>query len=293
MSHAQYSCDTESIRSALRDAIDHFEHILPGQAPIKDFVHHNTLHGYQHMEFSEALAAAKKLTGANGYLPLDEYRKYFSQGRINQHDLTAVIDTNDHLEASKEIAELKGEQITQGDIYIAALLHPLPQLTNCQLNWQIEDREALTKFQDDVSKSARDKLLLNADTRESEALSDLWAAALEALSLENSGLHPESLTDLSPDEADSMISTLYNEDERGHDQPLVHHLARKEALKLHDQLLDRVGSELTLTGLLKILTGHDLLEEIRPLIVRQVGSFLDQGISAWHSDENNRGFYRS
>jgi uncharacterized protein YbcC (UPF0753/DUF2309 family) len=90
-----------------------------------------------------------------------------------------------------------------------------------------------------------------------------------------------------------MLSALYSEDERSHDQPLVHHLARKEALRMHDQLLDRVGVDLTLTGLLQKLTGQDLLEEIRPLIVRQVGNYLDHGSSAWHSNERAQGFYRT
>lgn len=102
MSHVKYSCDTESIRSALRDTIEHFEHILPGQAPIKDFVHHNTLHGYQHQTFPEALAASQKLTGARGYEPIEDYRNYYHKGRINRQDLTSVIDNNDAFEAATE-----------------------------------------------------------------------------------------------------------------------------------------------------------------------------------------------
>jgi uncharacterized protein YbcC (UPF0753/DUF2309 family) len=67
------------------------KHYLPAQAPLKDFIHHNTLHAFQQERFHEALARASRIFGYKVYLSVNEYRRLFHEGRINAAVMDRVI----------------------------------------------------------------------------------------------------------------------------------------------------------------------------------------------------------
>jgi len=292
LSAASHETDSVDIRSRLHHVIEHFEHVLPGQAPIKDFVHHNTLHGFQHLEFTEALAEAERINGARGYLPDDRFREFYAEGRITLEDLRAVIDETPALEPDEVLLENIDGALTYRDITIAALLHPLKTVTACQFNWQIEELDLLRRFQSDVDNNTRQHFLEAAAEQglsdEKAAISDLWTICLETLGLEHFCMHPEELVDLSPEQAERMLHTLTIEDDSFSS---VHYRVRKESAKQLDRTISRIGQEITLHGLLLELTGKDLLDEIRPLLIRFIASFLDQGQAAWQAPERDTGFY--
>lgn len=280
--------ESTDIRDAIRHAIEHFEHVLPGQAPIVDFVHHNTLHGFQQLPFPEALKAARGVTGNYGYEPIEKYREYYGRGRINRDDLAAVLAGEERLRAGEEFAD----ELTRGDIYLTALTTPHDGLTGCQLNWQREELNAFETFQSDLPADTRAKLLKAGGGNEAAAVAGLWKGCLEALGLEHYLLHPEELMDLTPEKAETMLGEVLHEVE-GHDSmsSLGHHMVRREAAADLEALIERVGSEITLRGLLQALTGVDVMEQLRPALIRHLANFLDQGMAGWYG-EREAGFYQ-
>jgi uncharacterized protein YbcC (UPF0753/DUF2309 family) len=211
---------TSNPRELILEAISHLDHVLPGQAPIHDFVHHNTLHGFQHLPFEQALAAFTELTGIDCYLSDQQFRRFYQQGRIDDQDIDAGL------------ASLKLEQTSLGfsqqTLYRVALLNDLSALSPAALRWQLP--QLTPKAQ------------------------DLWQAIVTKLDL--------PLTDANQE---SIEATVPAEQYR---QQL-------------DSLFNRVGDELTLRGLLLVLSGKDCLEQVRPQLIRICGSVLDEGMAAW------------
>lgn len=75
----------------LEASIEHISHWLPTQGPIKDFIHHNTLHAVEHHPFHEGVAVAARIFGARSYLPLAAYQKRYRLGRITDAAISWAI----------------------------------------------------------------------------------------------------------------------------------------------------------------------------------------------------------
>jgi len=120
----------------LRHWVEHLAHVLPAQAPIRDFVHHNTLHGFQHLPFAAAMAAANALTGAATYWSEARFREAFANGRITRDDLQAAL-----LDAG--VGDLERpvyRALSRADVLLASLLagNEVPGVR--RLIWLCEER---------------------------------------------------------------------------------------------------------------------------------------------------------
>ena len=70
------------------------KHYLPAQAPLKDFIHHNTLHAFQHLDFFEACRLANSSFGYKTSLSLREYKHLFAEGKIKENVLRITSFSN-------------------------------------------------------------------------------------------------------------------------------------------------------------------------------------------------------
>lgn len=73
------------------DALHDLKHYLPAQAPLKDFIHHNTLHAFQNLKFDHAIRRAAKMFGYNVSLSLNEFRDLYKSKRIKHANLERII----------------------------------------------------------------------------------------------------------------------------------------------------------------------------------------------------------
>ncbi len=100
MGHATHPFDLKHVLHELR-------HYLPSQTPLKDFIHHNSLHAFQEMPFYEAIFTASSIFGYQVTFNVHEYRRLHQIGRIRAEILDRVIRERHgerHLETWKERA---------------------------------------------------------------------------------------------------------------------------------------------------------------------------------------------
>ncbi len=68
------------------EVIHELKHFLPAQAPLKDFIHHNTLHAFQNLKWDNAIRQAEKMFGYKVSLSLNDYRNLYFSKKIS-HDI--------------------------------------------------------------------------------------------------------------------------------------------------------------------------------------------------------------
>ena len=82
---------TESERMELRSLVNLASEPVSHFWPMATFIHHNPLHGLEHLPFERAIEEGSKFRGGKGYLTNEEYRGYHREGRISSESITEAL----------------------------------------------------------------------------------------------------------------------------------------------------------------------------------------------------------
>lgn len=124
----------------VEDILPLLKHFLPAQAPLKDFVHHNTLHAFQHLPFFQALKQAETQFGYHCYLPLEQYRNLYREGKIKgavlkrileeqfgeqaNYWLVKLLDESQESAITSKIGQFRGHWISDSHFNLDKTIHP-------------------------------------------------------------------------------------------------------------------------------------------------------------------------
>src|SRR6267154_5600646 len=105
------------------------KHYLPAQSPLKDFIHHNTLHAFQQSKFHKGIRKASEMFGYKVSLSLAEFRTFYMAGRIREDILERIISERHGGEGLKEWKE---------KVLTKELERPMPRIGILRSNWKRE-----------------------------------------------------------------------------------------------------------------------------------------------------------
>lgn len=83
---------TATEKLSIAQMIDVAAKLLPSQSPLHAFVHHNTLHAYEHLPFKQALKEASKELNAEPFMSEQNFLDAINSGRIQTNDIDAVLE---------------------------------------------------------------------------------------------------------------------------------------------------------------------------------------------------------
>ena len=280
-------------RKHLEHIMHEIAHVLPAQGPIDTFVHHNTLHGFEHLPFEEAVVEAERVFGARGYLSIDDYRRFLSTGRIARRDLDTAchergcdpfdesdLSSPDHPELPEMLNGPELETLFDHMEEVAAWGGPAIPL----------DKDLAAR----VRAAVRNHVDRTPNIRSGGAASTTELARLCLTVVHDLG--PDALRRRGFDalcalesafsdsrEGDTLIAELSAKDPR--------HQMKEFSERLLQTYIGQLGSETCHRDLLLALTGQDIHEQIHPDIMRLTMAFLDEGLAAWHVAGRSLGFY--
>ena len=151
---------TQSRVDRLHRAVEDAAHLLPLQGPIGVFVHHNTLHAFEHVPFEEAVIEAAQLFGAEPYMSEAAYRSELARGRIQLVDVDAVLD--------REPDSLIFARLSRSSLRRAMITPGVREFDAATIIWRTEQGDLAKDFRRPALRGLFDACLARAVAHEEE-----------------------------------------------------------------------------------------------------------------------------
>lgn len=271
-------------REELKHLIQHAAHLLPAQGPINVFVHHNTLHAFENLQFDDAVQTGGRVFGCQPYLSEERYRAELAKGRILPADLQQVL--------REELGE-RGEEkilsfVTRYQLRLAMLQHSMLLVPDAELRWFVAVTDALTRIRHEASGVSE---LFIAKTRR-------WV--MRDVHVGSDGSRDDTqdrhlylmLKELFRHFGESSIESWNQETWEAFSLHALWRICRNGVHSVRRAPRQLSGS-VRHRDLVLEATGEDSDPLVHEVLVRFCATFLDQGFGHWHLPDRDRGFYRS
>ncbi|AMV35759.1 hypothetical protein VN12_26945 [Pirellula sp. SH-Sr6A] len=259
-------------------AVEHGLHVLPAQGPIAVFVHHNTLHAFEHLPFDEAVVAGVKKYGAHPYWPESRYRNKVEWGRISVSDLEKEL-LHDLGEAAHESV---APETTRLQLRLAMMARRLRLGPDEEIRWSLAETDAMAKFLPDVSVAAANQMVHEVRHWMLREYTSTENVSNESLAL--------LLLDLSEDFEFDRRASWTDETWTNFTLRLLYSVCRKGASQWSRH--DEDGAvPIRQRELLLDILHVDCDEPVHDFLIRFLSNALDQGISQWQGNFGRPGLF--
>ena len=131
---------------------------IPPNWPIRTFAYRNSLMGFEHLPFHEAVSHAKELLGGEGYLSTAEYRACYAEGRISESELLSALRSREPALASQDIVRAGKRSLHPEEILLFHFAYGIDPLDPELLSWKLAEEDATHRIRPDVPESIKIRL---------------------------------------------------------------------------------------------------------------------------------------
>jgi uncharacterized protein len=264
---------TQDERIHLRQAIEEASEPIAPFWPMRTMVAQNPIHGLEYLPFDQAVRKGKELLGGNGYLPNEEYRQLYRDGRITIESVQQALARVGPRAESQDFIKIGNLSLSARDIWQWHLVVGFEELEPVLLQWELSGGGATQQFRSDLPSQSKRRIIQRTieecekckDCPEEAYLTNLWKATLSTLGLSSSAKEEKVPVDDNQAQSSSMTGG-------------------KAGVNIV------LPAQRTVSDWVESLSGVSLVEQINNQMIKWVAAFVDEGLAGWEMPLRSKGF---